>query len=381
MILFLGSGVSLPTGLPAVGKLLELVLEGKWRKHTDEMFYPGEDEQPYKEDVVPSVQAFLRHLKAVADAEHSKRNIEPANYEDLFYLVVQISDQIQGWNRNCAIEPFLADLESIANRFPVRKGGYLNELSALAGFSQMLIQCAVQTALSTSKAPEGFDFALELATSSPLTIVTLNHDLLVERLLEESAIPFIDGFSEPDGDVRWADFQTFEGARISRILKLHGSIDWYSIDRKINSHWQKRVIQSRKHPSVAKTEKGEVVDDWAMTPLFLTGVGNKLGSYNSSIFAEMLFQFHAALKANNTMIMSGYGWGDRGINLRIVDWLTAADDRRLILLHANPDKLYERGTTFSLHRQRWLEQGKLIEIPKWLQDTKSADLGSVVTRV
>jgi hypothetical protein len=94
-----------------------------------------------------------------------------------------------------------------------------------------------------SKTLVGFDLILELVNSpqiEQLNIVTPNHDTLVERFLAENGIDFVDGFGKPDGDVRWYDDYTYDidQARI-RLVKLHGSINWYSF-----------VVDGRQRPVV-----------------------------------------------------------------------------------------------------------------------------------
>lgn len=78
----------------------------------------------------------------------------------------------------------------------------------------------------------GLDLILELAQSDQierLDIITLNHDTLVEQLLTENKIPFVDGFGEQDGSVRWFDDALFDAADARvRIVKPHGSVNWYS---------------------------------------------------------------------------------------------------------------------------------------------------------
>ncbi|MDZ4289107.1 MAG: hypothetical protein U0984_14160, partial [Prosthecobacter sp.] len=66
MILFLGSGVSLPTGLPRVGELTEAIMWQHWHLNTDQLFYSGKAEAWSMADPTETVQCFLRYLKGIA---------------------------------------------------------------------------------------------------------------------------------------------------------------------------------------------------------------------------------------------------------------------------------------------------------------------------
>jgi hypothetical protein len=120
------------------------------------------------------------------------------------------------------------------------------------------------------------------------------------------------------------------------------------------------------------------LSNWSGEPLFLTGIGNKIASYNTGIFAEMFFRFHETLKSTDTIVMSGYGWGDRGVNVRLVDWLFASPAHRLIVLHENPDEFLTRLTPLTFRREWLVQQSRLVEIRKWLKDVTLGELDAVL---
>ena len=107
----------------------------------------------------------------------------------------------------------------------------LLELGKFARAAKRYINKVILETLSKQKQDiEGLDLIVQLAESpyvTSLNIVTLNHDLLVETLLSERAISFIDGFGEWDGDVRWYEPDKYLSVAKVKILKLHGSIGWY----------------------------------------------------------------------------------------------------------------------------------------------------------
>lgn len=380
MIVFLGSGVSRTTGLPGVEGMMGAILRKGWSRHTDYLFYPYSPD-PHElmvEDPASSVQRFLRHVTALADAVHASRGLEQVNYEDLFSLLKQIVEHEQGAAQNSALEPYVATLRNQVGEFPIHQAhadGHASPLAALAEMGIDLIQCAVHWSLSTSKPPIGLDLVEDITRKVPATIVTLNHDLLIERVLENAGVKYRDGFGDRDGDFRWFEEQRLAPEDSVRLIKLHGSINWYEMsDPKNRDRGTKTAILAGEDPWHHENREGIRFDNWSGTPLFLTGVGNKVAAYNSGIYAEMMFRFHEALKSTDSIVMSGYGWGDKGINVRLIDWLLDSEKRRLFLLNERPEEFVEKQTALT-HRRNWLkEQGRLIEIRKWMSDTTVKDL-------
>jgi hypothetical protein len=74
------------------------------------------------------------------------------------------------------------------------------------------------------------------------------------------------------------------------------------------------------------------------------------------------------------MIMSGYGWGDEAINIRLMTWLDKKKENKLILLHENPEMLMQRELIFDRDYSNWVKYGKLKPILKWLQHTNAEEV-------
>jgi hypothetical protein len=65
-------------------------------------------------------------------------------------------------------------------------------------------------------------------------IFTTNYDLLMEQALEDSRVPYFDGFAgvrEPFFDLRAMEEDVLP-QRWARLWKLHGSINWYEVEHK-----------------------------------------------------------------------------------------------------------------------------------------------------
>lgn len=98
-----------------------------------------------------------------------------------------------------------------------------------------------------------------IAREWPVEIFTTNYDMLAEQALEESGVPYFDGFagsSRPVFDVRAIEEDALP-ARWARLWKLHGSVNWSRSEggrviRQPNAnHDERRLI----HPSHLKYDE------------------------------------------------------------------------------------------------------------------------------
>lgn len=58
-------------------------------------------------------------------------------------------------------------------------------------------------------------------------------------------------------------------------------------------------------------------------------------SYLNHVFLELHYRFHRALGETTRLIVSGYGFGDKGINNRVIDWMCSPSSnsaRKMILI-------------------------------------------------
>lgn len=383
MLLFLGSGASFKSGLPSVEKLTNLVrgkLEAEWITARFKI-EPGQSLPFLEASTRARVQALLDLLFAID--EENRKSIacywagkefrrsgsiyrKFTTYEDLFYLCEQIR-----WNGEALIDE--APVGAFVNLVESRAGSILPSdcqearlvsLYALARAASQLIEFAVERSLRCNS-PLGLGAAMDLAERTKLDVVTLNHDTLLEQAFRMRGIHFSDGFGQQDGDVRWAETSLLHNRNRVRIFKPHGSIDW----RQFLVGGKVATAQAEPRPNqVWKSSSGQELQPFSTVPSFLTG-GNKVLSYNSGLYAEMIHGFHNALLENTTVVMCGYGWGDAGINLRLESWLDQCVDRRLVLLHNDhPEKLFDRSVQLDRSYPGWLSERKLHLVGKWLSE-------------
>jgi hypothetical protein len=208
-----------------------------------------------------------------------------------------------------------------------------------------------------------------------LDIFTLNHDLLPESLLAESSIPFADGFGAAEGHVRYFDPKVYESNCKVRLFKLHGSVNWFRFRKKEGDVFNDRYgIQVGGDSVFVRDEHGNLLNNLDVTPHFLTGINNKILAYGSGPVAEMHWWFHKQLKECTTIAMSGYGWNDKGINTRLMEWLHKPGNRRLVVMHESPETLTQSKSGMWHRYQPLADAGRIVPIRKWMQDTTLVEL-------
>jgi hypothetical protein len=274
--------------------------------------------------------------------------------------------------------PFMKLLERKARSLLSGKtvAARLDDLGLLAREAKRFIQSRT-TAILSGGEPAGLDLIVALARSSrieQLNIVTLNHDTLVERLLNANDVEFTDGFGPSDGDVRWYDDQHYDRTMPStRLFKLHGSVSWY---RFIVNGLPRTAVVRRDAVGDVVDGKGTTLRPWVRDASFLTG-GNKAIRYQHGIYLDLLFRFQELLRGCDVILMCGYGWGDAAINLRLETWM---DDprKRIILLHPKPEEITERSMIVASAYNWWISSGRLISVAQWMCDLSLRDLESIL---
>lgn len=362
VVLFLGSGVSLASGLPGVPQIRETLCYTAKTRVLAFLELLEELDREYLVNSAPYEQAD----RYVYGGQAYRRQ---TTYEDLFYLASQMT--LSGWG-------LLADATAGAftDLMCHRGRDFLKGSSAIARTADLLdlakaacdfIERTVARLLFCD-AVRGLDLILELATSSRISrldVVTLNHDTLVEQLLTENRIVYADGFSDPDGDIRWyGDAPSRSDARV-RIIKPHGSINWY---RSGDYRVLQPTILTDRGSSKWRDQGGKPPPMLQSSPSFLTGA-SKVMSYNRGIFANMLFEFQVALRECRNVVMSGYGWGDTPINFHIQYWLDRDPGNRLILLQKCPRELVDRSKELDEMSRSYRKADRIVFIEEWLMNT------------
>ncbi|HTB62908.1 MAG TPA: SIR2 family protein [Opitutales bacterium] len=371
VLILLGSGISLGSGLPNVRELTNDILNGSFIFSSDQKFYPesfGILPSLGEERVAKNTQRFLQLLKTYSDRYYAIRTGQESHYEDIYYLAKQLADDQTDNIQNPAIDGFIRDVREQAE--PLFRGIYALERARyqqMADRSCALIESVLAHRLQLPKEIKGLDLLTTLALNNEivqLDVTTLNHDTLVETHLGRSGCEIQDGFSKIDGDLQIFDPAEFDYPKRIRLLKLHGSIDWYRFYLDKKSQMAKVSHGDIYH---AKDKNGKLIN--LDGPNFLAGTFNKILDYGSGIFGEQFFRFHQFLKEHDRLIISGYGFGDKAINTHLWDWLCEKSNRKMIVLHEDPKSLFLHArASFSNVYDRLKEIDQIVIIEKWMSN-------------
>ncbi|MBQ3831657.1 MAG: SIR2 family protein [Bacteroidales bacterium] len=311
----LGAGFSVPAGLPTANDLWKMILKHYKLQLEYEFKSSSVMEKPFTDWwLFP----FWKTLK-------SYPNENEISYEDFFDRL--LSEKEEKICTTC-LSNFIS--ENINNYW---NGGNSQSLKALLFDSwnrelvnnhREIVQSCINTyqniirkSLSVVKI-DGYDNFASIINNlylcgNHIDIFTLNHDLLVEQLLQTWSIKFDDGYdynnAKKIGKHLFYDVKTnmHEKGNVN-LYKLHGSIDLYKYKENGNNDYR--------YAKVINGDPFMVSDDtiFEIHPYFLTGITAKLQEYNNKYISHLMSLFETVLAKSQNLIMIGYSGNDGGIN-------------------------------------------------------------------
>lgn len=306
-------------------------------------------------DFVPKIQQLFNIIQNFVQ-DHYLYERRGLNYEDMYYLINALYEDENGEYVNPIVSRYCDDFrkqytEIFKTRFPMIGDLRLIDLTreALDYIQDIVIQYLDNPQASV----EHLKFLSEVdndGSISKVNIFTINHDLLIEAFFNGNA-NFSDGFySDGYGHRIWSP-ENFN-KKIS-LLKLHGSINWYKILGK--DYYDDRIGIYE-----FAQRNGE-------RPLMLIGSFNKLLAYSRNINFSLQCLFAKQLNVLDNLIISGYSFNDKGINTRIIDWSLASRNRRIIVIHKNPDELIQNARRAIQNNFSFLDKnGKIFFIEEYI---------------
>lgn len=366
--MLLGSGTSVHAGMPSVDEITQRVLSGESVMSIGGAYRVVERLPPNYEifnQELPEIRAFVETVKRLCDDYFESQDKDRiTNYEDIAYVARQIDDGLMSEYENPALLPLNRQLGEAAGRTPY-------DLQQVADASANYVDDIVRSLLG--RPAQAYDHlgavvdAVRDERVTDLTIATLNHDVVLEGAFAAAGVAVSDGFEKSFGTLQvWNDhFST----PTRKLLKLHGSIDWWRFTLVIdgwNGQFTARAID--RDPEHARGPDGALLDYPAMgRPLFLTGTFNKILSYQSGVYADQHFRFHDALMSADALVIIGYGFRDKAINSRIVAWAERPGERRMVVVHPDPDRFSQTGRgAIRGHWTPWKNRGTLAFVREYL---------------
>lgn len=330
----IGAGVSQGAGFPSVCELTTAARAGKdaYYSTSDDrfIFRPGL-RSPESARVVEEVKQFLAVLHQHADAYYQHE--DHVTYEDLASMVWQLDQSERGEWDNPALGPLIDTL-----RIPC--GGGVGQAAHRAkGYLRDVVRYALEREPVTFTPLAFVVDATRAVNVGRCSIFTLNHDLFIEKTLRRAGVTFTDGFvSTSSMGALWKPEVFDEPGVRTRLYKLHGSISW----RLMGDHTGRSVVlRTPDGPTVPRPvgTDGRPLREWEPAVLLL-GIHAKVFHYLQALFADLFWAFRQHLRTvAHSVVVCGYGFGDKFINATLLDWLADADGRRLIVVHPDPDSL------------------------------------------
>jgi hypothetical protein len=226
-----------------------------------------------------------------------------------------------------------------------------NPLKRLAEDATNHVRRRVEALLRMPPKPlDHLDFvaeAIQAVGVAKKALMTVNHDVLLETCLTARNIGFTDGFSHKANSVgvrEWDPALFCAPNTLLPLLKLHGGFDWYRFRPDGAEPWAEDYVgvPTCEFSRCRKDEEGRrhcKLDD---LPMFLIGTFNKLSSYTDPVYLEIYHQAFRALGQTDWLLVVGYGFGDKGINELVTEWIYRSSTHRLVVVDKCPDALWQR---------------------------------------
>lgn len=388
--LLFGSGVSVPAGMPNVDKITERVLTGDDLSHV-----PNSTDFDSRRE---ARQTILRWLEIQVKRRYASEPNRPVNYEDLYFLASQIRDDLDGEYDNPAVRPLVENAFAEVLPSVARSCGTVEE--ELKHLSEDVIKymrrCVMSLLLAELQPLDYLEFvaeafyagrdrsrcrviraarrvvanAFQASSGRGLDILTLNHDTVLERFLESRGIPFADGFAKELNAVKvreWQPATLHEGQGLIRLMKLHGGVDWFRFRPDGVQDWSEDYIGIRTFEYRSNSLRDERQRQYSILgeglPIFLIGTFNKLANYTDRVYLEIYYESFQSLDETDVLVIVGYGFGDKGINKLITDWMCRTPGRRLVVIDRDANNLWKRARGAIAGKwQGWLDARRLFPV-------------------
>tara|TARA_R110002111_G_scaffold214166_2_gene277157 strand:- start:2394 stop:3434 length:1041 start_codon:yes stop_codon:yes gene_type:complete len=208
---------------------------------------------------------------------------------------------------------------------------YLQKLAQIVNYliSDLLV-------INDRKIDEAFpkyDMFLEyIKQFEQVDIYTLNHDVLLEGLLQRAGLEYSRGFTTTDSEIQYEKellgvFKN-EFSKKIRIHKLHGSLDYFRFEHyedrgamflqptgKYN-YFTTNSYRAKHYATRIDPKSQEVIQDmnFDITPKFITGTNKTDIIDNDIMYSQLLQNFRNSMGNAETVLISGYSYGDEHVN-------------------------------------------------------------------
>jgi hypothetical protein len=387
--LLLGAGFSIPFGMPSTEKLTELITseEIKFVKTTWEDYYT---EKQWLRDGFNNIdmeaEAYHNIIRFLYTKEKDQLDRE-INFEDIYSQLYSLAYPSQSAcyqrDRDGFIEYLnkLSDKEKTKLKISWPEQDLLKDLREPDPYitTMKMLKCIIAKELGKH---DGVDITLlkskfwdHLFKSEKINIFSLNHDLIIEKILEHKSKDFQDGFELKNGFQEFTD--NFPDNTKINFLKLHGSINWFNVSGSgrnfyVNNKNTRIESMTRMYSNLLENRQEPLfINERA----FLTGTQNKYEEYLMNIYSDLKWHYKRLLKDTERLIVIGYSFGDYGVTTEIINSMHKKTDAKLIIIDPYANTLLETGLLISNLNKRFPE--RITAINKGFENLTETDYKSI----
>ncbi|MDF9800558.1 hypothetical protein OKW21_005821 [Catalinimonas alkaloidigena] len=330
----LGAGFSFNAGIPIVSGISERFTQE--RIHENILHFPSE-ESAWSEFAIPAdvKNGSISHDKDVLGfilqelvSTFLEENIDDngvLNYEDFYF-----------WSRNYLVNNinWITVVESASENYYKEYKSKLKRFDTITPkhvFSCILhlIRDLLEIRREIHSLRSDYSYFIKVISdnSNEINIFTLNHDLLLEILMENSSLNYSNGFSTSkstlidDDKSSLAIFDNTFDERI-KIYKLHGAINQFKYEYIESSNSYKGYDYfitndyQAKHWARDTDDQGNAIQQFNpnIDPSFITG-NNKVELITTDkMYSELYKKFSDTLPKSDKLVIIGYSYNDEHIN-------------------------------------------------------------------
>ncbi|CAD0009718.1 SIR2 family protein [Flavobacterium salmonis] len=177
-------------------------------------------------------------------------------------------------------------------------------------------------------------FISYITTFDEVDIFTLNHDILLEHLLNINNVNYSKGFNIENSPIVHNDepvpYFNNEFKEKIRIHKLHGSLDFYQFRHYKNEgmfsqptdkvdYFMTTNYSIKHNCQIINPATKEILQDYNfdIVPKFITGTRKTEIIKNEVLYKKLFENFENAISSSNNLFVSGYSFSDDHLNEKI----------------------------------------------------------------
>ena len=196
LTVLLGSGASIPAGMPSIDQLTDTILSGEQiMRHTDGYYYYGSPPSDYFDRIRRRVLGLIRCVDDEIKAYFLDRFARNPNYEDIYFILEQMYNEEAGKSENPIVQRLITDLQPAEQRrirISVDEArNYILDVVAMSLHCDKYRTAHLNSLFTT------------IMQFGHVRVFTLNHDNILEQYLSEHAIGYVDGFGPETEGVRY----------------------------------------------------------------------------------------------------------------------------------------------------------------------------------